>query len=341
MNKNTFVIFLLISFLFISCGQVKTSESFTAMNTYMTVSVFAPSSKKGKQVCRELQEKVCELESVLSTTLSDSDVYQLNHNKFISEPVTPELSELLDFSKQMYGRTGGAFNPALYPVIREWGFTTEEYKVPSAERIQELLLNTDFSKVECNTEGLRLSDGMELDFGAVGKGYAADKAVEILKANGIKSALLDFGGNIQAVGKKPDGSLWRVGIKNPWEGGAAAAISVESKAVVTSGGYERFFEKDGVRYIHIFDPKTGCPSSSNLESVTIICESGRYADALSTALFVMGSEGAVAFYRTNPDFDFVLITKERKLIYSAGLRGFIEPLADFSRVECTADSFEN
>jgi thiamine biosynthesis lipoprotein len=178
---------------------------------------------------------------------------------------------------------------------------------------------------------------MELDFGAIGKGYAADKAVEILKSNGIKSALLDFGGNIQAVGKKPDGSLWRVGIKNPWEGGAAAALSVESKAVVTSGGYERYFEKDGVRYIHIFDPKTGCPSNSNLESVTIVCESGKYADALSTALFVMGKEVAIDFYKANTDFDFVLVTKERELIYSAGLSSFIKPLIEFSRIECVSD----
>ena len=293
------------------------------------------SSKKGKNVCRELQEKVCELEGILSTTLTDSDVYQLNHNKILNAPVNPELSEILYFSKQMYGRTGGAFNPALYPVIREWGFTTEEYKVSSPERVQELLLNTDFSKVECNTAGLLLSDRMELDFGAIGKGYAADKAVEILKSNGIKTALLDFGGNIQAVGKKPDGSLWRVGIKNPWEGGAAAALSVESKAVVTSGGYERYFEKDGVRYIHIFDPKTGCPSNSNLESVTIVTSSGKYADCLSTALFVMGKDSAIEWWKNNPEpaFDFILLTKEKGLVYSEGLKDFIEVLYQFETVE--------
>ncbi len=341
MKKNAVLGFIISSFLIISCGQTKTSESFTAMNTFMTVSVYSSSGKKGKQVCDELQSKVCELESILSTTLSSSDVYNLNHNKSLNAPVKPELSQLLDFSKEMFERTDGAFNPALYPVIREWGFTTEEYKVPAEERIQKLLLNTDFTTVKNDVDGIKMSDGMELDFGAIGKGFAADKSVEILKKNGIKSALLDFGGNIQAIGKKPDGNLWRVGIKNPWDGGAAAALSVEDKAVVTSGGYERFFEKDGVRYIHIFDPKTGRPSQSDLESVTIICESGKYADALSTALFVMGSTGAVAFYKANTDFDFILITKERVLIYSKGLRDFIEPLIDFSRVECITDSFEN
>ena len=341
MNKIIVTGLILSSLLFVSCSQVKTTDSFTAMNTFMAVSVYSSSGKKGRAVCDELQSKVCELEGVLSTTLSTSDVYKLNHNKSLNAPVNPELSELLDFSGKMFGLSGGAFNPALYPVIREWGFTTEEYKVPSSERVQELLLNTDFSEVECDISGVKLKEGMELDFGAVGKGYAADNAVAILKKNGIKSALLDFGGNIQTVGKKPDGSLWRVGIKNPWEGGAAAALSVESKAVVTSGGYERYFEKDGVRYIHIFDPETGCPSLSDLESVTIVCESGKYADALSTALFVMGKDDAVSFYNATGDFDFILITKNHSLIYSARLEGFIELLTDFSSVECIADSFEN
>lgn len=307
----------------------------------MTVSVYTSSSKNGHAVCDKIQSSVCSLEGILSTTLPSSNVYELNNNKFLNGPVNSELLEILDFSKKMFIKTKGSFNPALYPVIREWGFTTEEYKIPSETRIQELLLNTDFSKVQSAASGIKLADGMELDFGAIGKGYAADKAVEILKANGIKSALLDFGGNIQTLGKKPDGSLWRVGIKNPWQGGAAVALSLESKAVVTSGGYERFFEKDGQRYIHIFDPKTGHPSLSNLESVTIVCESGKYADALSTALFVMGSEDAVSFYKNNPDFDFVLITKAGELIYTSGLKASIELLIEFSHVECISDSFKN
>ena len=180
---------------------------------------------------------------------------------------------------------------------------------------------------------------IELDFGAVGKGFAADEAVLILKENGIKSALLDFGGNIQAFGKKPDGSLWKVGIKNPWDGQVACALSVESKAVVTSGGYERFFEKDGERYIHIFDPATGHPSQSDLESVTIVCESGKYADALSTALFVMGKDKAIEWWKKQmaeksfPAFDFILITKSGGLIYSKGLSDFIEPIYQFVSIE--------
>ena len=302
------------------------------MNTFMTVSIYSSSSKTGEAVCRQIQSRVDELEQILSTTLPSSDVYFINHNSKIPSPLKPELKLLLDFCGQMYKKTDGVFNPALYPVIREWGFTTGEYKVPSEERIRELLLHTDF---------LRFYDDekIELDFGAVGKGYAADEALLILKENGIKSALLDFGGNIQTLGKKPDGSLWKVGIKNPWGGQVACALSVESKAVVTSGGYERFFEKDGERYIHIFDPANGHPSQSDLESVTIVCESGKYADALSTALFVMGKDKAIEWWKnqlaekTLPAFDFILITKSGELIYSEGLSDFIEPIYQFVSIE--------
>ena len=296
------------------------------MNTFMTVSVYSSSSKKGEEVCRQIQNRIDGLEQILSTTLPSSEVYFINHNSKFPSSLNPDLKTLLDFSSLMYEKTEGAFNPALYPVIREWGFTTGEYKVPSDKRIQELLLHTDFSKLYENEK-------IELDFGAVGKGYAADEAVLILEENGIKSALLDFGGNIQAVGKKPDGSLWKVGIKNPWENGVACALSVESKAVVTSGGYERFFDDDkGNRYIHIFDPATGRPSQSGLESVTIVSESGKYADALSTALFVMGKDKAVEWWKKNPDFDFILITKDCELIYSSGLESVIEPRYQFDSV---------
>lgn len=337
--KKTFpALFIVLVIVFASCKQTKTTESFTAMNTFMTVSVYSSSTKKGQSVCADIQNRIEELEKILSTTLPTSDVYYINHNKKFPEKLKPELLEILKFSSIIYTKTDSAFNPALYPVIREWGFTTENYKVPSDQRIKELLLHTDYSAL-CNSEyaaGVPINEGMELDFGAIGKGYAADEAVKILQENDIKSALLDFGGNIQTIGRKPDGSLWRVGIKNPWTGNAACALNVESKAVVTSGGYERFFEdENGKRYIHIFDSKTGRPSESDFESVTIITSSGKYADCLSTALFVMGKTAAIEWWKANPDpdFDFILFTKNRDLIYSAGIKDFIEPLYQFTSVE--------
>jgi len=297
-----------------------------AMDTYMTVTAYGADDA----LMTDVENEIRRIESALSVTIPESEIFILNREG--TADVSDTTLEIISGALEVCSATDGALDISIYPVVREWGFTTGEYKVPSEERIRELLLHTDFSKFYEDKK-------IELDFGAVGKGYAADEAVLILEENGIKSALLDFGGNIQALGKKPDGSLWKVGIKNPWDGQVACALSVESKAVVTSGGYERFFEKDGERYIHIFDPATGHPSQSDLESVTIVCESGKYADALSTALFVMGKDKAVSWWKNQmteksiPAFDFILITKSGGLIYSEGLSDFIEPIYQFVSIE--------
>ncbi|MBO6100321.1 MAG: FAD:protein FMN transferase, partial [Spirochaetaceae bacterium] len=172
-----------------------------------------------------------------------------------------------------------------------------------------------------------------LDFGAIGKGYTGDEVIKLLKDNGIKSALLDLGGNIQALGKKADGTEWTIGIKSPWTGKAVAAIKIADRAVITSGGYERFFTADdGHNYIHIFDSKTGRPVDNGIAGVTIIAESGLYADALSTTMFVMGLEDAAAYWRHNSDFEMIIFTENQDLYYTEGLQEKLNLLADFNSV---------
>ena len=321
-----------------SCSQKMETTSFTAMNTYMTVRSYGRSAKAANL---QVQKEVERLEGILSTTIEGSDVYRINTSKAETNglsklPVMPETTYLIQKSLKFYEMTEGSFNPALYPIIREWGFTTGDYKVPSEEKILSLLKYTDFSKIEISEklqsapplDSILQADhdkagqatasiltcpaGMQLDFGAIGKGYAGDCAIRLLKENGVKSALLDFGGNIQVLGSKPDGRDWTVGIKNPWGGNPVAALKLRDACMITSGGYERFFTgEDGKKYIHIFDGTTGRPVENELESVTIICRQGIYGDALSTSLFVMGLEKAVEFWRSRGgDFDFVILTKE-------------------------------
>ena len=335
MKKKLFLCIFSFSLLFFSCSkpqnkEIKSTESFTAMNTYMTVSLYSSSGKKGRELCNQVHQKVDDLEKMLSVTLEESDVYKMNHKEKYDFS-NDELEQLLFFCQDIYKKTGGAFNPALYPVIREWGFTSRQYKVPSDEKISELLKYTDFSKITYST----LPKNMEIDFGAVGKGYAGDKAIELLKENGIKSAILDLGGNIQTIGCKNDGKKWRVGIKSPWDDSVALALKVENCAVITSGGYERFFEDEkGKRYIHIFDPEKGEPVNNDTESVTIISSSGKYADALSTSLFVMGSQKALDFWKKNQDFEAIIITKKRQLLYTQGLKDNLEALIPFEEELC-------
>ena len=341
MKKNLVLAATLIfsCFFITSCSQKMETTSFTAMNTFMTVKAYGTGSGT-KKAMQQVQKEIERLELILSTTIEGSDVYKMNSKTgldFAESIVQPETIFLIEQSQKFYEMTGGAFNPALYPVIREWGFTTGDYKVPEAGRIQELLGFTDFSEVKINGDKVTHPYGLQLDFGAIGKGYAGDVATSILKDAGVKSALLDFGGNIQVIGSKPDGTSWTVGIKNPWGGEPVAAVKLCDACMITSGGYERFFTgEDGHKYIHIFDGATGRPVENTIASVTIICREGIYGDALSTSLFVLGEEKAVEFWhtwRSAGDFDFVILTKDRRIIYSAPLKDSISLLFDFDFVQ--------
>lgn len=329
MNKCVFLSAIVFAaFLLVSCGEQKATTSLNAMDTFMTIQVYG---KKPDIALEKTKKLIYQIERNISTTNQASDVYRLNHGeKIAAGNDTLTLTKYgLDFAKQ----TNGVFNPALYPVTSAWGFTTGAYKVPSKNLIDELLPLTDYSKIQVNGDCINLEHGMALDFGAIGKGYTGDEAIKLLKENGIKSALLDLGGNIQALGKKADGTEWNIGIKSPWTGKAAASIKIADKAVITSGGYERFFTADdGHNYIHIFDGKTGRPVDNGIAGVTIIAESGLYADALSTTMFVMGLKDATAYWKEHSDFEMIIFTENQDLYYTEGLDGKLQLLADFASI---------
>ncbi len=287
--------------------------------------------KNPEQALAAAQERVMEIEGNISTTLNSSDVYRLNHGEKIT--VSQDTRILTTYGLNLAQQTQGALNPALYPVTSAWGFTTGTYTVPTAFELSQLLPLTDYTKIKLNWDRIELEPGMALDFGALGKGYAGDEIVRILKERGITSALLDLGGNVQALGKKNDGTMWNIGIRNPWGGSASAALKIADQAVITSGGYERFFTaKDGHQYIHIFDSNTGYPVENGVVSVTIVAESGLYADGLSTGMFVMGLEKASDFWKQHKDFEMIIFTEEHNLYYTEGLVKTITVLGDFNSV---------
>ena len=325
--------FILLIFPFVLCGcrnLQKSSLSFQAMNTFVSVQTFGENSKNVNQ---KIKARLSELESLFSTTDSSSEIYKLNHSSEKIQ-VSSETYSLLSYSVKMAEIFNGHFNPALFPVIREWGFTTGNYHVPSQERINFLLKKTDFSQIQFFDDNfVQLQDSMSVDFGSVAKGFASDEIVKILSENNILSALIDFGGNIIAFGEKPDSSFWRIGIKNPFGGEVSLAVKVKNQMVITSGGYERFFtDENQKKYIHIFDGKTGFPVENEIESVTIICENGLYADTLSTALFIIGSENAVSFWRERKDFQMIILQKDGSILYTLPLESQIEILSEFSEI---------
>lgn len=344
MKKFAILVFGL--FVFVSCVQNSNFIAFDAMNTFMTLKTYG---KNAAEANLKVKARIFELESYFSTTLPESDVFKINNSNGDYEFLHDETARLAVYALEMAKKTDGALNPAIYPIVKAWGFTTGEYKIPSESEILSILPYTDFSKLQIeevanpkNAEKsakkviLHKQDEMMIDFGAVAKGFASDEAVKILKSYGIDSAILDLGGNIVALGAKPDGTEWNVGIKNPWDGeNPVAGIKIKNQCVVTSGGYERFFVgADGKKYIHIFDGKTGFPVENELESVSVISESGAYADSLSTALFVMGTENAINFWKANRDFDMILITKDKQIFYTKPLDERISVLYDFAEKIC-------
>lgn len=290
-------------------------HTFFAMDTIMKVSLYEGGHPG---LLDEAEDRVKELESLLSVTDPNSEIYALDHEG--EAPLSTDTAELLNGALSMCGRTGGALDISIYPVLRTWGFTTGEYAVPSEETIAALLPLVDYTQVELNGSTASLPDGMEIDLGSVAKGYTGEDLAGLLRENGVTSALLDLGGNIQAVGAKPDGSPWRVGIRDPEGDGNLGVVEVVDQAVVTSGGYERYFEEDGVRYWHILDPKTGTPAHSGLVSVTVVGDSGTICDGLSTALFVMGLDKALDHWRQYQDFEAILVSEDGSVTITPGLQ---------------------
>ncbi|MBQ8172241.1 MAG: FAD:protein FMN transferase [Oscillospiraceae bacterium] len=288
------------------------------MDTVMNVTVYGDNSEKLVQQAGNMLDNMSVLWSV---TDENSEIYAINHSGGGTVDISAETSELIRFALEMDGLTDGALDVTLYPVIKEWGFTTGEYKIPSEERLYQLLKYTGTQNVILAENSVTVAEGTEIDLGAVAKGYAGDKLYKYLTENGVTSALLDLGGNIHAIGVSPDGSPWRLGVRSPDGNGNVAVLEISDMAAVTSGGYERYFiGDDGKRYCHIIDPATGCPADSGLASATIVGRHGALCDALSTAVYVMGAEKAEALWRKIGGFDMILITDGGDMLITEGLK---------------------
>lgn len=326
------VILLFAVLVFPACKNSRATTSFEAMNTFMTLQTYG---RKAEKANKSVEERIIQIENNISTTNPASDIYKLNHSHQKSLNTKDETFNLVDYALNFANTCDGTLNISLYPIIKAWGFTTGEYVVPSQELIDQLLKNTDYTKIKLSAEShnISLTPKMELDLGAIGKGYAGDEAIKILRSYGVKSALLDLGGNIQTIGVKPDGSEWTIGIKNPWGGPAVMGLKINNQAVVTSGGYERFFtDENGKKYIHIFNSETGYPVENEIASTTIVCENGLYADALSTTMFAMGTEKAINYWRNHQDFEIIILTNNQNVYYTKGLERKIMLLYDFASV---------
>ena len=336
MKRKTLMALLGVVFLALVAGcvwqsvSVGTSKSCTrqifAMDTVMSFTAYGRHC--GEAVDAAVEE-VKRLDALLSTGNPASEVSRLNTEGKLA--ASEDTAALFERARAVYESTGGLFDVTVYPLMKLWGFSTGEYHVPSEEELAEVLPLVDGSRVEAAKMQVELGEGQQADLGGIAKGYTSARIMEIYEEYGVRSGMVSLGGNVQVLHKKPDGSAWHIGIRDPDRSadndGAAvvAVLEVEDCAVVTSGGYERYFEENGNTYIHILDPRTGYPAEGDLMSVTVVSEDGTLADALSTALYIMGLEGALDYWRAQgEDFELVLITEAGEIFATEGLKGCIE-----------------
>ena len=311
--------------------EAQESIQVIAMDTAMVLTAYG---KESTRAVYDAEEEVRRLDALLSRTSGSSEISMLNDAGGEMVPVGAEICTLIQTAGDFTEATGGAFDITIAPVVSAWGFTTDSYQVPDREALQTLLESVGMEHVHLSGGSARLDPGTMIDLGGIAKGYTADRVAEIFQEHAVPRGKVELGGNILVIGDKPDGTAWRVGVQDPKHpdeaDGLVCVLNLTDAFAVTSGSYQRYFEQDGKRYHHIIDPATGCPADSGLTSVTVVADSARgngtMCDALSTALFVMGEDKALDFWRSGVyDFQLVLVTEDGRVVVTEGLKdGFVE-----------------
>ena len=320
----------------VSCTRTEPSRAEFALGTVCSVTLF---ERGDSRVYQEIFSRLREIDNRMSVNIAASDVSRVNAAAGIT-PVQVHDDVFFVIERAVfYARlSNGVFDPSVGPLVSLWGIGSENPRVPTQEEIDKTLSFVNWRDIEldANSKSVFLKKpGMALDLGAIAKGYAADEAAAIIKRAGIERAIIDLGGNIVTCGVKKDKSPWRVGIQNPDEkrGTYIGITQVKEQSVVTSGVYERFFEKDGVRYHHIFSPSGGYPVDNELLSVTVIAHNSIDTDALSTAAFVLGYEKGAALIESLPNKEAVFVMKDMTVRKTSG--------ADFTITDKTFNLIQN
>lgn len=332
MRKKIFFALILIL-----CGLVSLSlrsqanERYTregfSMNTLIRMSVYA----KDEKILDDAFNLLSRLDKELSMYNLSSDISKINSMAGAEAVKVPsEVVDVVKNSLRVYELTGGVFNPLIGPVTRLWKINQGGSFIPSPASLDAAIKLSGIKNLEIDGEKIFLKkSGCVLDLGGIAKGYASDRIAALLKENKISSALIDLGGNIYVIGKKPDDSNWNIGVRDPSSpyGEPALVLSVHDTSVITSGGYERFKTVNGKKYTHFFDAKTGKSVTNDLLSVTVVTPDGSLADGLATAFMASGYEKSIAMLKNIPDELGVIFIRynegDPEISASENLRGVI------------------
>ncbi len=317
------VLFCLFAFCAAGCGSTSTPVTHREqmlMGTLVSISISNTDSEKANRSADLAFQEIRRIEQIMSTYLPESEISLINRSSGKDwRSVHPEIlfviQEALDYSRL----SNGAFDITFKPLTRLWNFEPES-RPPDPKAVRELLNLVDFRSVLIDKEErvLLKKPGMAIGLGGIAKGYAVDRAMAVLEDQGIMNAIINAGGDLRAIGRRSKTGRWRVGIQDPRNRDAVIeTIHVPDGAVATSGDYEKYFIDKGIRYHHILDPRTGFPARG-CRSVTVICPTAMMADAMATAIFVLGPEKGMDLIQRLPDLEGMIVNDEGEIIKSAG-----------------------
>lgn len=308
-------------------GPEPLSDTQFMLNTIVTISLY---DKQDEMILQGAFDLCRYYENLFSKTIEGSDIYRINHSGGKPTVVSLQTVELLERGIAFGKMSNGMFDITAGSITDIWDFTSKEVKVPSPEEIKEAVIHVGRGEISIgkgeNGGIITVADGIKIDVGAIAKGYIADQITCYLQEQGVKSAIVNLGGNLSLIGKKVDDTPFTVGIRDPLgeAGDYIASINEADISIVSSGSYERYFIEDGILYHHILDPYTGYPANSDLAGVTILCKDGIRADAMSTICFLAGKEKGLALAESQQDLEAFFVTKDGKISYTSGLQGQIE-----------------
>ncbi len=320
-------IFLLLSFVlcinFSGCSKQENpiSKSNFQLNTIVTITLYDSTDETIIDDCFELIDSY---EQLFSRTIPSSEIYKINHSTDTVTDLSKETMELINIGLYYSNLSQGAFDITLEPITSLWNFGSDEQRLPSQEELTNALKGVGYQNLLVKEATVTLlKENMGLDLGAIAKGYIADKVKEYLLSRDVKSAIINLGGNVLCVGKKPDGSDFKIGIQKPFEdrSDTVAIMDLSDVSVVSSGIYERYFKEGDVLYHHILNPFTGYPYANELTSVTIISDTSVDGDSLSTSCFALGLEKGLELINSLENTYACFITQDGQLHYS---KGFLE-----------------
>ncbi len=320
------ILLIILSLFTISCNKPIERSKF-ALNTICEIKIYKGGNRR---VLNNAFKYIDQLEKLISRTEPESDVYKINMNFEKPVEISSETFALLKIAKR-YSAETSTFDIAIGSITELWDFSSLDPVIPEKINIEYLVPYIDHRNIVLNEKkrtAMLTTSNASIDLGAIGKGFIGDMVIAYLKLNGVESALINLGGNVQTLGdkyiNKKESKNWKVSIHNPFEENSSIAmVSIKDLAVVTSGDYEQFFIKDGVKYHHIIDKKTGFPAQSDIAAVTVISKNGAKADAYATALYIKGLRRTHYYLKDREDIAVMAIGKDKKVYISKEMEKYI------------------